>query len=362
MDSARVNEREKFCQVAAVNTQALVTTPSAINMDLATRLAAVKIDDAASTREGQVDPLPAVDHKEHSCLNPKLPIELECIIYSHLSIRDLSNLTLTYPGSAYILGDDSNSRQVAREIIARDTQHLRDQIEYLNFTGMSLVTAFRRYIRKYGLQRHTNYVPYCLRFSRAYLQANQGLYRDEYEVRSFVITALMISDWLQCHEKGTACTPLAAYVEFSSNLNPNWKDAFTTPFTIFPRNEPRAYAFLVEMWQQELGLSCSPEVIIQIFQEVRTRPLVNLPEFPKFMSPYRVPMNLDPEDADRKVWEIPDGLRERLDVPKTYFGLSVHVCTFGKKGRHLIRRYLRHGDQSGLLLAELMKELDIVWK
>jgi hypothetical protein len=116
------------------------------------------------------------------------------------------------------------------------------------------------------------------------------------------------------------------------------------------------------MWQQELGPSCLPEIIVQIFQEVRTRPLVNLLEFPKFMSPWQVPMNLDPEDADKRVWEIPDGLLERLDVPKTYFGLSVHVCTFGKKGRHLIRRYLRHGDQSGLLLAELMKELEIVWK
>jgi hypothetical protein len=70
------------------------------------------------------------------------------------------------------------------------------------------------------------------------------------------------------------------------------------------------------MWQQELGPSCLPEIIVQIFQEVRTRPLVNLLEFPKFMSPWQVPMNLDPEDADKRVWEIPDGLLERLDVPK----------------------------------------------
>ena len=135
----------------------LVPTTFAVSMkssmNIATRLAAVTIDDAPSVKGIQLELQPTCAHEKRSCLSPKFPVELECMIYSHLSVRDLKNLTRAYPRSSHIIADNNNSRQIARKMIARDSQRLRDQIEYLNFSGMSLVTAFRRWIQKYGLSR-----------------------------------------------------------------------------------------------------------------------------------------------------------------------------------------------------------------
>ena len=331
-------------------------------MDLATRLTAMKIDDAVTAKADKLDPLPVVDLTKHSYLE-RLPVELECMIYSYLSVRDLFNLGHTNERSLNILSDNENSKEIARCIIARDTQRLRDQIEYLNFSGLSLVTAFRRYIRKHGLCRYPNYAPQCRGFARNYFQANPGQYRDEHEVELVASFALMVSDWLQYYGFGTGCTPLAGYIEANYRYPspPNWRDVLRRLCLSSEVRLPEVYPSLVEMWKLALLPSILPQAIELLFEQVRHRPLVDLSECPGSTWPWHIPLNVDSQDAGKEFWEIPDGLLERLDLPKTFCGLSIHVCTAKKRGKKTTRQFVRHGDQSGLLLAELMKDLKIVW-
>ena len=346
----------------------LVPTTFAVSMkssmNIATRLAAVTIDDAPSVKGIQLELQPTCAHEKRSCLSPKFPVELECMIYSYLSVRDLKNLTRAYPRSSHIIADNNNSRQIARKMIARDSQRLRDQIEYLNFSGMSLVTAFRRWIQKYGLSRRGNCAPRCIKFSCGYFNANPGLHRNVQEVKTIAEFALMVSDWLQYYEKGTACTLFAHRIEarFTTTPNsPNWRDGLRALCLASTQELPEAYRAFQRMWKKKLMPSYSPENIILMFEEVRARPLVDLSECPRPMPSARVPQCVCPDDAIERICKIPQGLLEPLNVPKTSFGLSIRVRTFTKKGRRLLKQFRQHGDDSGLLLAELMKELKIVW-
>ncbi len=143
---------------------------------------------------------------------------------------------------------------------------------------------------------------------------------------------------------------------------PDWRGGLMKLCVTSTKDLPEAYLAVIETWKQALLPSRPAQDIILLFEEVRARPLDDLSDCPKSMSPYQVPLILEPRRSDKETRGAPQEVLEQLDLPETCFRLDFRVCTSRKKGRHLIRKIVRGGDPSGLLCAELIKELRIVWQ
>ena len=284
------------------------------------------------------------------CLHPKLPLELETMIYSHLSINDLSSLTDAFRTSQDILYNDKYSNQGARMMIIPEMKRLRKDVEYLHFTGLSLVTAYRRYIKIFGLLRDHKFAPKTLASRRAYFQANPDVCERLSDLQLVIGVALMISDWLQQDQYGTFCTPLAQCVDETPGLEAALRIACLEPWNL---STDGACAKLVAVWQSEIGSSWSAHFIIQLFREVRAKPLEDL----RIVHPMPLGRPGEEDDPDLEdgldlsddsesedemgihpleFTELPEFLRDKLDLPTTYFGFAVHVGTYKRKGNLLI--------------------------
>lgn len=304
--------------------------------------------------------------KRLPCLHPTLPLEVETMIYSYLSVADLSNLSGTFDRSQDILKNDKYSNQVARMKIARETTRLHKSLQHLNFTCLSLATAFRRYIQTFGLRRDEKFAPKTLAFRRAYFQANPGVCERLSDLQLVIGVAQMISDWLQHDLYDTFCTPLAKCVDEIPSLEAALRTACLESWR--PKTKG-ACQLLVTVFQREISSCWSDDFINQLFREIRAKPLEDLRI--SYPMPLGWPGEEDDSDSDleddmgicpKKAKELPGFLRVKLDLPTTYFGFAVHVGTITENGRRLIRQIDDNGDYCGLLFADLVKELDVRWK
>jgi hypothetical protein len=151
----------------------------------------------------------------------------------------------------------------------------------------------------------------------------------------------MISDWLQHDLHDTFCTPLAKCVDEIPSL----EEALRAACLEYRRpNSKGACQLLVTVFQREISSCWSADFIIQLFREIRARPLEDL------SISYPMPLGGSGEEDDsesdseddmgicpRKFKELPDFLRVKLDLPTTYFGFALHVGTVTENGRRLIR-------------------------
>lgn len=114
-----------------------------------------------------------------------------------------------------------HARSRADFIIKRETERLNKAANYLNFAGLSFVTAWHRYIEHFGLERY-HYEDddagtfYRIRFIGAYKSANSqhaenaDVSDDNDGYFRAMDVILSISDWLQYYDRGTIYTPLAS--------------------------------------------------------------------------------------------------------------------------------------------------------
>jgi hypothetical protein len=365
-------KRHKGCKLSS----SLIAAPA---MELANRFAVLSVEEPAiaqPTTQGlsvnQTQP------KFPDLITGGLPVELEIQIYSYLSVKDLANLESTCRRPEEVIRTEENARQLARTITARETMILREGLDYVNFAGLSIVTAWHRYINLFGIHRDTQDIlhamPECGDFIQAYTSSNPGLRMSESQVDQFMNLILGLSDWCQYYEHGTAWTVLAGFLRFHG-----WQTAIETATGYTGEYMPGRYSTLVRVVRIHHP-AMSPEFIVQALEEVRARPLQDLTLLPaaevdqndeNIDSDSETEVHKNENDGEKAVERVVEmkrkyrqfcrGVRDKLDVPKIVHGFRACIRARTKRGMRLLTKMFFDGDQDGLLFAALVKELEICW-
>ena len=352
---------------------------AAAAVELGNRFAVLSVEEPAIAQHAtQGLPVNQMQPKFHGLITGGLPVELEIQIYSHLSAKDLAKLQSTCRRPEEVIKTEQNARQLARTITARETMNLREGLEYVNFAGLSIVTAWHRYINLFGIHRDTqdihHAIPECDDFIRAYISSNPKLRMSEIQVEQFMNLLLGLSDWCQYYEHDTVWTVLAGFLRVHG-----WQTAIDTAIGYTGEYMPGRYTPLVLVIRAH-HTTISPEFIVQALEEVRAKPLQDLRLAPAaeddqsgeaFDDVEETEVHKEENDGEKagewlaemkkKYRVFRRGLRDKLDVPEIVHGFRASMRARTERGMALLAKMFFDGDENGLLFAALVKELEICW-
>lgn len=124
-----------------------------------------------------------------------VPAELLLEILRHLPARDL--LTLRYVGSGIRRFVEEHKVSLSRPIQVRERARLHAQLQALDFTGITLDKAIRRYFSVFGGSPLADADDYSdRRLVCTYAAHNPRLRLDEYEVSGMTYAVMDLSEWI----------------------------------------------------------------------------------------------------------------------------------------------------------------------
>ena len=317
---------------------------------------------AAATITDEIAKLSTNDSRCPALITGDLPVELQLGIYAHLSTTDIGNLALTCSGPQAVISN--NSSQLTEAVVVRETARLQRDVDYLNFTNVKLMDAWRRYIHIFGIRRSFNWEPLAQSFLNAYHLANPGFPGSQHDMNLVLLTALAFSDWLQYEYGQAPITPMC------ERFTRGWELALHIACGHTGEYRPGAYVPMIRLWRMywpsfDMVAKC-PNMIVDIFDNVRSETLQDLNWLP--LEDIRYAWNTEwdkPTTIPQDVMLLPHRYRTQLQryglVDDGNAGLCPLLGVQSDRAKKLLGGKVEEGDSRGLQFAALVEEAKVFW-
>ena len=287
-------------------------------------------------------------------INGGLAVELQLKIYRSLSANDILNISTTCRHARIVI--DHNAEYLAKPLIEYHEERLRQDANFLNFEGLSFVTAWRRFSGIFDINSEVygdvDEGPLSSLFVFNYAEANpapRAPTMDDYF--DSMETILGISEWCRWFKDGTHDNEMTWPARTLSDGRWKWalEEAFA-PFADKIQYMPGRYSGLVLVFRDEAPGFEDPSFIIQAFEELRADPLKDPPG--KYLGDF-IAVDFD----------LQESLTSGLGVEPYMHGLCPIFADRHVRAEGLMLKILwERKGRSDLVYAALLSGLEIKWE